>query len=164
MVLGARMYDPAIGRFLSPDPILQVLNQYSYAFGNPVWFSDPDGTEGVSKVDAVSSIANAAGLTGGALLVTPAWKVGVVLIAFAVGIYIGIALVGIAQSINGSASSVSAPIAAAPGCAPARLTEEPGLSFALMFLVPLQVLLGIALAIRLRTRARRGIGGHPRET
>ena len=43
MVLGARVYDPTVGRFLSPDPVFQLLNNYSYTFGNPVFYWDPDG-------------------------------------------------------------------------------------------------------------------------
>ena len=43
MILGVRIYDPLVGRFLSPDPILDVVNQYDYAHGNPIWFSDPTG-------------------------------------------------------------------------------------------------------------------------
>jgi RHS repeat-associated protein len=42
-LLGARVYDPFIGRFLSPDPIHQVFDQYSYTIGNPVYFWDPGG-------------------------------------------------------------------------------------------------------------------------
>jgi RHS repeat-associated protein len=45
MILGARVYDPAVGRFLSPDPVFQLLNPFSYTFGNPVWYWDPDGME-----------------------------------------------------------------------------------------------------------------------
>ncbi|MEN3611763.1 RHS repeat-associated core domain-containing protein [Plantactinospora sp. ZYX-F-223] len=46
--LGARDYDPAIGRFLSADPIVdtddpQQMHGYSYANGSPVTLSDPDG-------------------------------------------------------------------------------------------------------------------------
>ncbi|MEV6393730.1 polymorphic toxin-type HINT domain-containing protein [Streptomyces sp. NPDC051907] len=46
--LGAREYDPAIGRFISVDPILdladpQQTHGYSYANNNPVAFSDPSG-------------------------------------------------------------------------------------------------------------------------
>lgn len=46
--LGAREYDPAIGRFLSVDPVLdpsnpQQANGYSYAANNPVTSSDPTG-------------------------------------------------------------------------------------------------------------------------
>ena len=41
--LGVRLYDPEVGRFLSPDPFYQVVNQYSYAEGNPVLFWDPEG-------------------------------------------------------------------------------------------------------------------------
>ncbi|GGO12160.1 hypothetical protein GCM10010116_24370 [Microbispora rosea subsp. aerata] len=46
--LGAREYDPAIGRFISVDPIIdphdpQQMNGYAYAGNNPVTFTDPDG-------------------------------------------------------------------------------------------------------------------------
>lgn len=46
--LGARAYDPKLGRFLSVDPMLdrgesQRMNAYAYANNNPVTFSDPDG-------------------------------------------------------------------------------------------------------------------------
>jgi RHS repeat-associated protein len=163
MVLGARMYDPVIGRFLSPDPILQLFNQYSYAFGNPVWFIDQDGTEGVSGVNAAGAFANATGILGGVFLVTPGFQeVGVVLVGFAIALWMGIALYYIAEAINGGAGFVGAPISgsgAASGCAPARLTEVGDLGFALKFLVPLQILLAIALAIRQRSRTRRSIRG-----
>jgi RHS repeat-associated protein len=43
MILGARIYDPAVGRFLSPDPVFQLLNPYTYTFGNPISWWDPDG-------------------------------------------------------------------------------------------------------------------------
>jgi RHS repeat-associated protein len=47
-LLGARQYDPATGRFLSVDPVLdpaspQTLNGYGYAAGNPVTQADPTG-------------------------------------------------------------------------------------------------------------------------
>jgi RHS repeat-associated protein len=43
-----RMYDPQIGRFLSPDPIIagvhsSALNLYAYAYNNPLRFIDPSG-------------------------------------------------------------------------------------------------------------------------
>lgn len=46
--LGAREYDPATGRFLSVDPVIdpadpQQLNGYSYTENNPVTYSDPTG-------------------------------------------------------------------------------------------------------------------------
>jgi RHS repeat-associated protein len=46
---GARYYDPAIGRFLSPDTVLpsltdgQTLNRYSYVRNNPIMYIDPTG-------------------------------------------------------------------------------------------------------------------------
>ncbi|MFE1753228.1 polymorphic toxin-type HINT domain-containing protein [Streptomyces anandii] len=46
--LGARDYDPATGRFLSVDPVIdpqnpQQLNAYAYANSSPVTYSDPSG-------------------------------------------------------------------------------------------------------------------------
>lgn len=47
--LGARNYDPTLGRFLTADPILdpaqpQSINGYAYANNNPVTNADPTGT------------------------------------------------------------------------------------------------------------------------
>ena len=45
----SRAYDPAIGRFVSPDPIVpapgnpQSLNRYSYVYNNPLRYTDPSG-------------------------------------------------------------------------------------------------------------------------
>ncbi|MFF4724702.1 polymorphic toxin-type HINT domain-containing protein [Streptomyces mirabilis] len=47
-LLGARNYDPALGRFLTPDPIFQAgdpnqMGGYTYAADNPASGSDPTG-------------------------------------------------------------------------------------------------------------------------
>jgi RHS repeat-associated protein len=46
--LGAREYDPGIGRFISVDPVIdpgdpQQLHGFAYANNSPVTFTDPDG-------------------------------------------------------------------------------------------------------------------------
>jgi len=47
--MNGRLYDPLVGRFLSPDPYVQMpdytqnLNRYSYALNNPLRYTDPDG-------------------------------------------------------------------------------------------------------------------------
>jgi hypothetical protein len=47
--MNARLYDPVIGRFLSPDPFIQSsdftqnFNRYSYALNNPLKYTDPSG-------------------------------------------------------------------------------------------------------------------------
>ncbi|WP_432247283.1 polymorphic toxin-type HINT domain-containing protein [Streptomyces sanyensis] len=47
-MLGARLYDPSAGRFLSADPVLDLADPmqrggYAYAHNNPVTYSDPTG-------------------------------------------------------------------------------------------------------------------------
>ncbi|MCH7866563.1 MAG: hypothetical protein IH881_02625 [Myxococcales bacterium] len=49
VVIGKRIYDPVARRFLSRDPISQIINQYSYTLGNPVRFWDPGGAEQTSS-------------------------------------------------------------------------------------------------------------------
>ena len=46
---GGRVYDPTLGRFLSPDPLVgdrgsaQAWNGYSYVSNSPMSFVDPSG-------------------------------------------------------------------------------------------------------------------------
>jgi RHS repeat-associated protein len=53
--MNGRLYDPAIGRFLSPDPIvqdpdnLQSYNRYSYCLNNPLSLTDPSGYSWFSR-------------------------------------------------------------------------------------------------------------------
>jgi RHS repeat-associated protein len=47
--MNGRLYDPVVGRFLSPDPVIQdplatqEYNRYSYCLNNPLKYSDPTG-------------------------------------------------------------------------------------------------------------------------
>ena len=47
--MNARLYDPVLGRFLSPDPYVQApdfsqnFNRYSYALNNPLKYTDESG-------------------------------------------------------------------------------------------------------------------------
>ena len=47
--MNGRMYDPYLGRFLSPDNYVQLptsaqsFNRYSYCLNNPLKYVDPDG-------------------------------------------------------------------------------------------------------------------------
>ncbi len=51
----ARFYDPALGRFLQPDPIVpdpgnpQTLNRYSYVENNPANKVDPSGNQAIPR-------------------------------------------------------------------------------------------------------------------
>ncbi len=50
-IANGRMYDPTVGRFLSPDPYVQDAtnpqnyNRYAYCLNNPLKYTDPSGYE-----------------------------------------------------------------------------------------------------------------------
>lgn len=58
-----RIYDPRIGRFLTPDPIVEApfwsqgLNAYSYVFNNPLRYVDPSGYQSEMPAGAVDSLS-----------------------------------------------------------------------------------------------------------
>lgn len=95
--MDGRMYDPMLGRFLSPDPYVQApdftqgLNRYIYCLNNPLSLYDPSGYSWFSKN----------------------WKS---LVAATVGIVVTVATGGIGSGIGG------AMIAGALGGASAGLT------------------------------------------
>jgi RHS repeat-associated protein len=76
--LGLRWYDPRLGRFITPDPLvggiylLDAWNPYPYAHNNPIIFTDPSGAWSIWGVIAVALIVTvivvAAVFTGGAAL------------------------------------------------------------------------------------------------
>ena len=47
--MNGRVYDPIVGRFVSPDPWIQdpknsqSFNRYSYVWNNPLRYTDPSG-------------------------------------------------------------------------------------------------------------------------
>jgi len=69
MYYNARFYDPAIGRFISADTIIDPgagnmgFNRYMYVAGNPVNYSDPSGHELITAI--VLIIAAVAGGAAG---------------------------------------------------------------------------------------------------
>lgn len=77
---GARFYDPALGRFISPDPAMDGLNWYVYVYNNPLKYVDPDGMESVG-FGLQGCIHAAVGfcLGGSVHLVVSGWSIDVVL-------------------------------------------------------------------------------------
>jgi RHS repeat-associated protein len=181
MLLGARMYDPAVGRFLSPDPVFSLLNQYSYTMGNPVWFSDPDGREsggifGGLAGDQVGTImegvtvllAIAVGLVpaaGPPVAITLGILILILLIAEALSntALVGVPAHGPAGVFSGSlaaqptSSSSAAAAAASAGsvgttCAPVALSSVGRPWWIPGLVLSLQVLLGMIILRRRRLR------------
>jgi RHS repeat-associated protein len=74
---GARLYDPLLGRFISPDRLVpdpgnpQALNRYAYCLNNPLIYTDPSGEFIESIIAAIVSI-----VTSEAFLTAAAYVVG----------------------------------------------------------------------------------------
>jgi len=71
--MNGRMYDPLVGRFLSPDNFVQApdftqsFNRYSYCLNNPLKYTDPDG-EWFLIDDAIAAAV------GGVINLATNWK------------------------------------------------------------------------------------------
>lgn len=65
--MGARYYDPTLGRFMGVDPVgvdpanLHSLNRYTYANNNPYKFRDPDGEFAIPIIVVGSGVLLGAG-------------------------------------------------------------------------------------------------------
>ncbi|MBR4593789.1 MAG: VCBS repeat-containing protein [Bacteroidaceae bacterium] len=71
--MGGRMYDPQLGRFLSPDNFVQApddpqnYNRYSYCLNNPLKYTDSDG-------ELIGIVAASLTITGMTNLLTQSYK------------------------------------------------------------------------------------------
>ena len=106
----ARYYDPALGRFISPDTIVesplhpQTLNRYAYAGNNPVLYNDPTGHCFIVCIIIGAIVGTvAAGIASD-------WDPGMTLLGGAIGAFSGGvgAKVGgfVATTVEGTAGSI----------------------------------------------------------
>ncbi|MGX6608079.1 colicin E3/pyocin S6 family cytotoxin, partial [Micromonosporaceae bacterium Da 78-11] len=105
--LGARLYDPALGRFVSVDPVIdakdpQQLNAYAYGNNNPVTNSDPNGEFWGALKKAASAVASAASTAGNFVAKVATSTVESIRedpLKFAVGLAVGIAAVAAVAAV-----------------------------------------------------------------
>ncbi len=109
--MNGRIFDPELGRFLSPDPVVQIpeysqnFNRYSYCLNNPLNATDPSGFSFISK--AFSSIGS---------FIKENWRTIVVIVAvFALAVFAAGSLAALMQGgmqavgaglVGGAASSL----------------------------------------------------------
>jgi RHS repeat-associated protein len=181
MVLGARIYDPAIGRFLSPDPVFQLVNQYAYTQGNPVWFSDRDGASSSYEQQAAIAafVSTVLGLSAVFFPTIAALPALAVVFAFMAAYFALLASFQVeAQPTNlcpctpalgadgfgtpssgGAGFHVSGASVSGIACSPATLGQTPYAPYTLYALLPIQALLGLLL-LRRRRRMQEGRQAH----
>ena len=88
--MDGRIYDPVVGRFLSPDPFVQSpgftqsLNRYAYCLNNPLALVDPSGYSWLSR-NWKSLVASAVGIVVGAATLGTGTSVGIAIAAGATG-------------------------------------------------------------------------------
>jgi RHS repeat-associated protein len=169
MALGARIYDPAVGRFLSPDPVLQTVNQYAYTLGNPVWFVDASGQNFESALEGVIATSGLAVATAALFFATSP------VVAVLAGVSMTLAALNfafwVAHRVNGAgagptgiafpaspriASSDPRGVSGADqSCSPVRLASVPGLGRLHWMLIAGQLLLAPLLIRSWPARRRR---------
>jgi len=102
-----RLYDAAIGQFISADPVIQApfsqgLNRFAYAFNSPLNYTDPSGFSAEASEDA--AIAVGAGyLTG----------LGIHLLSGLGSASAGAGTAGAVSTAAGASAGAGAPLAAA---------------------------------------------------
>jgi hypothetical protein len=150
-----------VGRFLSPDPILQVENQYAYALGNPVLFQDPDGRQvsyGPVLEFTFASIALTLAIVALFTLTTlsPGWIVFITAAEFGLaGFEWANATAGLIRSQEDKRQSDSETFRELSSCSPTGLTSVPDLAGAFWAFAGLQLLLGVLILRRGRRRRAR---------
>jgi len=107
--MNGRMYDPLNGRMMGADPVVasphssQAFNRYSYAFNNPLKYTDPNGRLPILAIMALGAILNA-GVQGFTVGFDNPWQFAGALIVGAASSAAGYgAAAGMTSLIGGSA-------------------------------------------------------------
>jgi RHS repeat-associated protein len=103
---GVRWYDPVLGQFISPDPMVTSVytlgswNPYVFCLGNPIALADPSGASFLSVLEIIGIAILAAACVVGAIFTGGATLVGLGIISANIG---GWLLVGVAVGSLGGA-------------------------------------------------------------
>jgi RHS repeat-associated protein len=130
VMMGARMFDPLIGRFLSPDPVFSWVNAYAYALGNPVWWEDRDGLAMSARAQLelglkVAQVAAAIALLTALTVAAPPAAIAAIGYASAVGTAIVVSALLIDAGIS-AVGSIPPGVVASPPPSPAPPGPNPG--------------------------------------
>ena len=107
--MNARLYDPKLHRFLSPDNYIQDpyntqnYNRYGYCWNNPLKYTDPTGDEFVSAMLIGAGIGLAAYLTMSAMNDAPITLKGALMATF-IGAVSGVVTCGIGDAVAHTAN------------------------------------------------------------
>ena len=144
---GARIYDSAVGRFLSADPVLGLTNQYTYTSGNPVFYMDAGGTSesGRAEVNAHVQVAAKALFVAGVIVSVASPPIGVYILVAAGSAELYLAIDAVQPVLS--------------FCSPLALAHPKPSGRALQYLILLQLLLLGAWFVHRRSRDRHDLEG-----
>ena len=126
VMVGVRIFDPLASRFLSPDPIFQLVNDFAYALGNPVQFSDPDGTNPVVTIEIILAVVGLGAATYSIVTAAGASTLGLVVIGVGFGAA-GLAF-ALAAAKHGHVHGQEGARIGPGTCSPAALSSTPSVS------------------------------------
>lgn len=117
--MNARLFDPVLGRFISPDPYIQApdfsqnFNRYAYALNNPLKYGDPSGEFVITTAIIIgAAIGFTAGAISGYMIGRKRGAQGMDMLGYILG---GGFIGGVAGFAGGAVASLAAPLVTAAG-------------------------------------------------
>ncbi|WP_038708579.1 RHS repeat-associated core domain-containing protein, partial [Burkholderia thailandensis] len=113
---GLRWYDPRVGQFISPDPVVTSVytvgawNPYVYCLGNPILLADPNGCSFLSVLEIIGVAILAAACVVGAIFTGGATLVALGVLSANIGGWLlaGVALGSLGGAIAGELAAQKA--------------------------------------------------------
>jgi RHS repeat-associated protein len=147
--MNGRIYDPVIGRMLSPDNLVpapystQGYNRYTYAYNNPLSYTDPDGNEPITAAILIGAALGGyfAGVSANGGQFNPLKWSNPNTISFVVG---GAIIGAVSGYVGGTAAASGLPFSNTVGIITSSFTNSVGMSILFGGQMPPTISLGFA--------------------
>ncbi len=147
--MNGRMYDPIIGRMLSPDILIpaphntQGYNRYTYAFNNPLSYTDPDGNDPVTIGIVIGAVVGAylGGTIANGTYNPLKWSANAKTLGYVVG---GAVIGAFSGYVGGTVAASGMPFANTAGAISGSFINSVGMNILTGGQVPVSVSFGFA--------------------